>query len=60
MIDKTFDWFILLVCVVFGVINLVAGFAMGQPIRIGLGICFVMQGPLIFVAFDQARKRRRR
>jgi len=59
MIDKTFDWFILLVCVVFGIINLVAGFALEQPIRIGLGICFVIQGPLFFVAFDRARKRRR-
>ncbi len=59
MTNKPFDWFIALMCVVFGVIMLVAGFTMGQPTRIVIGVLFVIMGPLSFIAFDAARKRRR-
>ncbi|HEX6479967.1 MAG TPA: hypothetical protein VF043_14075 [Ktedonobacteraceae bacterium] len=60
MAEKPFDWFIALVCVVFGVIMLVVGIAMGQPTRIIIGVLFVIAGPLSFVAFAHARKRMRR
>ena len=56
MTNKSFDWFIMLACVVFGVIKLVAGFTMGQPTRIITGVLFVIVGPLSFIAFDTARK----
>jgi hypothetical protein len=39
---------------------LVAGFIMGQPTRIVTGVLFVIVGPLSFIAFDTARKRRRK
>jgi Flp pilus assembly protein TadB len=60
MTNKPFDWFIVLACVVFGVIMLVAGFIMGQPTRIVTGVLFMTAGPLSFIAFDTARKRRRK
>jgi Flp pilus assembly protein TadB len=60
MTEKPFDWFIALSCLVIGVIMLVAGFAMGQPTRIVIGVLFVIMGPLSLVAFGNARKRRRR
>ncbi len=56
MTEKPFDSFIALACLVLGVIMLVAGFAMGQPTRIVIGVLFVIMGPLSFVA----RKRWRR
>src|SRR5258706_305366 len=40
MAEKPFDWFIALVCIVFGIIMLVAGVAMGQPC---FYICFLNQ-----------------
>jgi len=43
-----------------GGIMLVAGFTMGQATRIVIGVLFVIMGPLSFIAFDTARKRRRK
>jgi Flp pilus assembly protein TadB len=60
MTEKPFDSFIVLACLVLGVIVLVAGFARGQSTQIGMGVLFVIMGLLSFVAFDNARKRRRR
>jgi Flp pilus assembly protein TadB len=60
MAEKPFDSFILLSCLVVGVIMLVAGVAMGQPVRIVIGVLWVVMGPLSFVALDSARKRKKR
>ncbi|MDQ2906554.1 MAG: hypothetical protein M3Y81_23815 [Chloroflexota bacterium] len=60
MTEKPFDWLIVLMCPVFGVIMVIAGFAMGQPTRIVMGVLFVVAGPLAFVALANARKRLRR
>ena len=60
MTEKPFDSFIMLVFFVFGVIMLVAGFAMGQPTRIVIGVLFVIMGLLSFIAFDNARKRKKK
>jgi Flp pilus assembly protein TadB len=60
MTEKPFDSFFMLVFLVVGAIMLVAGFVMGQPTRIVLGVLFVIMGLLSLVAFDSARKRRRR
>ncbi len=60
MAEKPFDWFIALVCIVFGIIMLVAGVAMGQPTRRVIGVLFLISGPLSFVAFANARKKMRR
>jgi len=60
MTNKPFDLFIVLMCVVLGGIMLVAGFTMGQATRIVIGVLFVIMGPLSFIAFDTARKRRRK
>jgi len=57
MTEKPFDSFIALACLVLGVIVLVAGFAMGKPSQLGIGVLFVIMGLLFFVA---ARKRWRR
>jgi|GraSoi2013_100cm_1033763.scaffolds.fasta_scaffold424341_1 hypothetical protein len=57
MTEKPFDSFIALACLVLGVIMLVAGFAMGKPSQLGIGVLFVIMGLLFFVA---ARKRWRR
>jgi Flp pilus assembly protein TadB len=60
MTEKPFDAFFALAFLVGGVLMLVAGFAMGQPTRIVMGVLLVIMGLLSPVAFDAARKRRRR
>ena len=60
MTEKPFDAFFTLTFLVLGVIMLVAGLVMGQPTRIVTGVLFVIMGLLFPVAFDAARKRRRR
>lgn len=60
MTEKPFDSFFALTFLVLGVIMLVLGFVMGQPTRIVIGVLFVIMGPLSLVAFDNARKRKRR
>lgn len=60
MTNKPFDWFMVLVCVILGGIMLAAGFIMEQPTRVVIGVLFVIMGPLSFIAFDAARKRRRK
>ena len=59
MNDKPFDWFIVLACILLGSIMLIAGFIMGQPTRIVIGVLFVIMGPLSFIAFDTVRKRKK-
>ena len=60
MSNKSFDWFVVLACVVLGGTILTAGFIVEQPTRIVIGVLFVIMGPLSFLAFDAARKRRRK
>jgi hypothetical protein len=60
MTEKPFDAFLVLVCFVFGGIMLVAGFVMGQPARIIIGMGCMMMGLFLLSALDNARKKTRR